>query len=167
MRNRAIPCTFALFLSLLLAFAAGPVGAEFKPNKPSKPVEPWKAEKKAAREAKRNPDFSYTGAGALLLTEYMPRFRGGGIQVFQAWVQSQVVYPEAMRQGHVEGTVVASFVVTKDGLVRGVEILRTPHERLGLEVDRVIKLSKSWTPGYDAQGQTVDVRQSVAVRFKL
>ncbi len=157
-----------LLLSLVAATpTAGAQPKTKKAPKPAKEVAPWKAEKKAERQARRNPDFSYTGAEALVVTDHMPRFRGGSVRVFQEWVQAQVVYPEPMRQQHVEGTVVASFVVTKEGLIRGIEILRTPHERLGQEVEKVMKLSKSWRPGYDAAGQAVDVRQSIAVRFTL
>lgn len=125
---------------------------------------PWKT--KAPKEKKER-DFSYSGE-ALLIAEWMPRYQNGTVQKFQSWVQAQVVYPPSMKQQNVEGIVTASFVINSEGEIRGIEILRTPDERLGEEVMRVMKLSpRYWRPGYDADGKPVDVRMSIAVRFEL
>lgn len=150
MRSKSL--VIIILCGLLLSITPDVFGK--KPPRPKRP-----------KTEKEETDFSFDGE-ALLFTEYMPRFRNGTIKKYQSWVQSQVVYPEAMKQQAITGIVTAEFVVNQEGLVRGIKILKTPHERLGQEVERVMKLpTGKWDPGYDEEGNPVDIRQTIAIRF--
>ena len=103
-----------------------------------------------------------------LMAETMPKFRGGDLLNFRAWVQSRVKYPmEALEQG-ISGRVVVAFVVECDGSVGAVEVLQAPDKSLAAEVVRVIESvpAGSWAPGMQ-QGEPVRVKYIVPVDFKM
>ncbi len=102
------------------------------------------------------------------MAETMPKFRGGDLLNFRAWVQSRVKYPmEALEQG-ISGRVVVAFVVECDGSVGAVEVLQAPDKSLAAEVVRVIESvpAGSWAPGMQ-QGEPVRVKYIVPVDFKM
>lgn len=157
--------TKAIVLSILCGMALSSYTPDAAAQSKTKP---WKKEKteKKAEKIKRERDYGFNGE-AVLVAEWMPAYKNGKVEKYQSWVQSQVIFPEAVKQQGIEGTVAVAFVVTSSGEVRGMEVLRTPHERLGQEVIRVMKLSGKWRPGYDADGNPVNVRMTIAVNFKL
>ncbi|MBQ4278506.1 MAG: TonB family protein [Rikenellaceae bacterium] len=101
-----------------------------------------------------------------LQADAMPQFEGGTIRDFATWTMKNVVYPAEAQQNSIEGNVVASFVVEKDGSVGDIEILQSPHESLSREVKRVLALSPRWIPGVQ-RGEKVRVKYTVPVHFEL
>lgn len=91
-------------------------------------------------------------------------------QKLLAYINSCIQYPAAARELGVEGMVVVSFVVGKDGSISDMKILKDPGAGCGKEALRVVKkmseLGQKWTPGKQ-QGRTVKVRYNLPVRFKL
>lgn len=65
--------------------------------------------------------------------ERMPRFCGGDINDFRRWLQAQVIMPPEMPDSCEQGTVVARFVVEKDGTPSQIEIVRSPSDALSRE----------------------------------
>lgn len=109
-----------------------------------------------------------------ILAETMPMFpmqegdspAYGDVSSFRKWVQEQIVYPaEALKKG-IEGRVVLSFVVEKDGSVSTIETKQTPDESLAEEARRVASNSPRWKPG-EQQGKIVRVRYLLPVDFKI
>lgn len=70
--------------------------------------------------------------------ERMPRFCSGDINDFRRWLQAQVVMPPEIPDSCEQGTVVARFVVEKDGPPPQIEIVRSPSDALSREAMRVI-----------------------------
>lgn len=70
------------------------------------------------------------------------------------------------REGGVEGTVVVSFVIKKDGSISDVKILREIGCGCGDEAVRVVKLMPKWIPGRQ-RNQAVDVQFNLPVKFRL
>ena len=96
----------------------------------------------------------------------MPKFQGGDLTKFAYWVQEQIEYPkEAFSQG-IGGRVIAEFFIEKDGSVTFSKILKSPHEILSKEVERVIKLSPKWEPAIE-KGEKVRAKFAIPVQFSI
>lgn len=96
----------------------------------------------------------------------MPKFQGGDLTKFAYWVHEQIEYPkEAFSQG-IGGRVVAEFIIEKDGSVTFSKILKSPHEILSKEVERVIKLSPKWEPAIE-KGEKVRAKFAIPVAFAI
>jgi TonB family protein len=98
--------------------------------------------------------------------EKMPTFQGGDLNVFRNWVQSNVKYPQEAQEKALQGRVVFSFVVDKDGSVSEFQALQSPDKVLTDEVERVIKTSPKWEPG-EQLGEKVRVKYTVPIVFQI
>ena len=99
------------------------------------------------------------------VVEVMPQFPGGQIAMLQ-YLMKNIKYPEqAMKKG-IQGRVVVSFIVEKDGRVSNVRLLRSVESSLDKEAVRVVKSMPKWSPGKQ-NGKPVRVRFNVPVMFKL
>ena len=108
------------------------------------------------------------GDEPFLITEVMPLFQGGDLSAFRQWVQMHVRYPaEAMKQ-NIQGRVVTSFIIEKDGSVSNINVLQSPGKLLSDEASRVIETAPAgaWTPGKQ-RGQAVRVKLTVPVDFLI
>lgn len=125
-------------------------------NKSQKPEQPTGD---AANAANSGPDEAF------LVVENMPVFQNGNLSDFRNWIQSQVKFPIEALNKNIQGRVVASFVIGKDGSVGDIQILESPDKTLSDEVIRAIGASPRWTPGTQ-RGKTVRVKYTVPVDFK-
>lgn len=101
-----------------------------------------------------------------LVAEEMPLFQGKDLNTFRTWVQSQIRYPaEALKRG-IEGRVVLSFIVERDGSVSTIQLLQSPDRILSEEARRVVSSSPKWTPGRQ-NGHLVRVRYMLPVDFSI
>ncbi len=75
-------------------------------------------------------------------------------------------YPAIARENGVEGMVVISFIIEKDGSISKPEIKRDIGAGCGQEALRVLKLMPEWRPGMQ-RGRKVRVQYNLPVRFKL
>lgn len=82
------------------------------------------------------------------------------------YVQSNVKYPPVARQNGIEGMVVASFVVEKDGSISDVEIVRDIGGGCGNEVIKVINSLENFYPAKQ-NGRPVRVIYRIPIKFKL
>jgi protein TonB len=106
-----------------------------------------------------------TDAGEpLLIVEVMPSFKGGGLDKFSDWVQKMTNYPKEAADSRIQGTVVVTFVVEKDGKVSNVAILKGVHPLLDNEAVKVISSSPGWRPGLQG-GQAVRIRYLIPIVF--
>lgn len=101
-----------------------------------------------------------------IVAETMPLFEGGDLLKFRQWLQTQVRYPAEALKKQIEGRVVCSFVVERDGSVSNIMALQSPDRLLTDEVRRVLANSPRWTPGMQ-KGKTVRVKYIVPVDFRL
>ena len=99
-----------------------------------------------------------------LIVDEMPLFQGKDLNTFRSWLQSQIRYPaEALKRG-IEGRVVLSFIVERDGSVSTIQLLQSPDRILSEEARRVVSSSPKWTPGRQ-NGHLVRVRYMLPVDF--
>ena len=90
----------------------------------------------------------------------------GGITGFTNYMMQTLKYPTAAKEGNVQGMVVVSFLVTAEGKVETVEVLRGIGSGCDEEAVRVISNSGTWTPGKNG-GNAVAVKMTLPVQFKL
>ena len=85
---------------------------------------------------------------SLVLTtvEKIPEFPGGMVE-FMKWLTANLKYPEAARRGRIEGKVVVSFIINKDGSIASPKIQRSVNPILDNEALRVVKMMPHWKPG--------------------
>ncbi len=117
------------------------------------------------------------------IVEQMPRFPGcedipGDNAAKKAcadkkmleYIYKNIRYPAMARENGVQGQVVVSFVVNKDGSVTDAKILRDKGAGLGEEALRIVRsfnsLPQKWTPGKQ-RGKPVKVQYNLPVRFRL
>lgn len=103
---------------------------------------------------------------AFIKCEKMPTFQGGDLNGYRNWFQSQLQYPKEAKDKGVQGRVIFSFVVEKDGSVSEFKVLNTPDKIFSAEVERVFKLTPKWEPGKQ-NGNAVRVKFTVPIYFKL
>ena len=128
-----------------------------------------RAEAAAEEEAFWKASMAEEKAGAdqpFLMAEVMPKFHDGDLNTFRQWVQTQVRMPEKAKEQMIQGRVVATFIIEKDGTLDDIQILQTPDRVFSEEVERVLKLSDKWTPGTQ-KGEAVRVRYTLPVDFRL
>ncbi len=101
-----------------------------------------------------------------LIAETMPTFEGGDLNTFRKWVQERLKYPVVAQENNIQGRVVVTFVVGKDGNVGRVQVLASPDKSLSDEAVRVIESSPKWTPGKQ-RGNPVQIRFNLPVEFKI
>jgi protein TonB len=90
----------------------------------------------------------------------------GGITGLTNYMIQNLKYPSAAKDANVQGMVVVTFVVTADGKVEGVEILRGIGSGCDEEAVRVISNSGTWTPA-KKEGKAVATKMTLPVQFKL
>lgn len=101
-----------------------------------------------------------------LIVETMPSFQGGDLNTFRNWVQSNVGFPQIALENGIQGTVVLSFVIEKDGSLTNIQVLRTPDRSLSEEASRVLAKSPKWSPGKQ-RNQVVRVKYTLPVDFRV
>jgi periplasmic protein TonB len=86
------------------------------------------------------------------------------------FIYANIKYPAIARENGVEGTVVVTFVVEKDGSVQNMKVVRDIGAGCGDEALRVVDLMNKkgvkWTPGKQ-RGKPVRVQFNLPVKFKL
>ena len=99
------------------------------------------------------------------VVEEMPSFPGGK-GALMSYLNSNVKYPVVAQENGVQGRVIVSFVVERDGSISDVKVARSVDPSLDREAQRVVKSMPRWTPGKQ-NGQTVRVKYTVPVVFRL
>jgi len=97
--------------------------------------------------------------------EQVPEFPGG-MQAFGSFLSKNIKYPEFMRKNAIEGKVITSFIVEKDGSLTDIKIVRAIGNGADEEALRVLKMSPKWTPGIQ-NGKPVRVSYTVPISFAL
>lgn len=100
-----------------------------------------------------------------IIVEEMPQFPGGETALMK-FIVDNIKYPEAARNKGIQGRVMLKFVVTANGNIDQVEVVRGVDPLLDQEAIRVIKMMPLWTPGRQG-GKAVNVWYTIPVTFAL
>lgn len=109
------------------------------------------AVKEAAPEAavdNSNPNALAEAPIKFTVVQKIPEFPGGW-SAFMTWLTKNLKYPVAAKQQKIQGTVVVSFIVNKDGSVASTKVATSVDPLLDNEALRVMKMMPKWKPGMD------------------
>lgn len=90
----------------------------------------------------------------------------GGMDALKTFLSTTVRYPEAAEQNNVQGKVVVSFIVEKDGSITQVRIAKSVNVDLDKEALRVVNKMPKWNPGTN-KGVPVRSYFTLPVTFRL
>ena len=109
------------------------------------------------------------------VVKQMPLFAGAknqeeSNQKLVSYISGNLKYPESEKEAGAEGTVVVQFVVTQEGMVNRIEVLKSFSDACSASVVQMIEnmnnLPERWTPGFH-KGKVANVKLALPVNFKL
>ena len=99
------------------------------------------------------------------VVEQMPQFPGGPNALFE-YLSKNIKYPVVAEENGIQGRVIVTFVVERDGSITDVKVAKSVDPSLDKEAMRVVKSMPHWIPGKQ-NGSAVRVKYTVPVTFKL
>ena len=99
------------------------------------------------------------------VVEQMPSFPGGPSALFE-YLSKNIKYPVVAEENGIQGRVIVTFVVEKDGSITDVRVVKSVDPSLDKEAQRVVKSMPRWIPGKQ-NGSAVRVKYTVPVTFRL
>ena len=98
----------------------------------------------------------------LLYVDEMPKFMGGQ-NALKKFIDTNLQWPGEFDG---QGTVLLSFIITKDGSIRNIKIEKELCNECNNEAIRIIKLLPKWSPG-KINHKKVDVIIYLPIKFKM
>lgn len=108
---------------------------------------------------------TYRGEEVFSVVEHQPE-PVGGIGQYYEYVQKNLAYPEQAKSAGIEGKVYIQFIVTKDGSLEDVQVVKGIGGGCDEAALKVVEASDKWKAGMQ-RGQPVQVRMVVPISFKL
>ena len=99
------------------------------------------------------------------VVEQMPQFPGGPNALFE-YLSKNIKYPVVAEENGIQGRVIVTFVVERDGSITDVKVAKSVDPSLDKEAMRVVKSMPHWIPGKQ-NGSAVRVKYTVPVTFRL
>lgn len=99
------------------------------------------------------------------VVEQMPQFPGGDAALFE-YLSTHIKYPAIAEENGVQGRVIVTFVVERDGSITDVKVIKSVDPSLDKEASRVVAGMPKWIPGKQ-NGSPVRVKYTVPVTFRL
>ena len=97
--------------------------------------------------------------------EEMPQFPGG-VSALLEFLRTNVRYPKDAFEANVQGRVLVTFVIEKDGSICEAKVVKPVYPSLDEEALRVVNGMPNWEPGKVA-GEPVRVKYTIPIAFKL
>ncbi len=99
------------------------------------------------------------------IVENQPEFPGG-MKELGTYFEKNLHYPATAEKANVQGRVFLSFIVTKEGDIADIKILKGIGFGADEEAIRAVKAMPRWKPGLQS-GQPVNVRFNLPINFQL
>lgn len=99
------------------------------------------------------------------VVEEQPEFPGGNSKMYE-YLRNNIKYPPMASESGIQGTVYVQFVVSKNGSIEDIKVLRGIGGGCDEEAVRVVKVMPNWTPGKQ-RGKAVNVRFTLDIKFRL
>lgn len=84
----------------------------------------------------------------LRIVEELPQYPGGMVE-FMKWLTATLHYPDQALKQKIQGKVIISFIVNKDGSLSDLKLVQSAGKLLDDEAMRVARLMPNWKPGID------------------
>ena len=99
------------------------------------------------------------------VVEEMPEFPGGMLECMK-FLGKNIKYPPQAKENGIQGRVIVTFVIMKDGSITNANVVRGVDPLLDKEALRVVNLMPKWKPGKQ-RGKAVNVKYTIPVMFRL
>ena len=99
------------------------------------------------------------------IAEQMPMFPGGDRKLME-YLASSIQYPLECKESRIQGRVIVTFVVERDGSISQAKVAKSLDPLLDAEALRVVNAMPKWIPGRQ-NGVTVAVKYTIPVTFRL
>lgn len=101
------------------------------------------------------------------IVEHQPSYVGGNDAMF-SFIHENLAYPSEAKEKGISGTIFVGFVVSKDGTIKDISIVRGIEggEILENEAMRVVSIMPKWNPGIQ-DGEKVNVKFNLPFKFQL
>ena len=109
------------------------------------------------------PDGNNQSSKVYDIPETMPEFPGG-TQALMEYIRNNIKWPSD--EPDIQGRVIVSFVVEKDGSVSNAKVVKSVHPAFDAEALRVVNGMPKWIPGKQ-NGEPVNTKYVMPVIFKL
>lgn len=119
----------------------------------------------AARNTEKAANDALSNEKIFSVVEEQPEFPGGQQAMFQ-FLGKKIKYPKAAADANVQGKVFLQFVVTDEGNIQDIVVLKGIGFGCDAESVRVLKLFPKWKPGKQ-NGKPVNVKFTLPVNFQL
>ena len=99
------------------------------------------------------------------IVEQLPEFPGG-MSAFVKWLTDNLRYPPVAQRQKIQGRVVISFVINRDGSICDLKVAHSVNPILDNEALRVARMMPRWKPGID-KNRPCRTLFAIPVEFKL
>lgn len=99
------------------------------------------------------------------IVDQMPQFPGGEERL-ASFLTTNLEYPRQARQDGLQGRILCSFVVGKDGRISDIQVVEGGDVSLNDEAVRLLSVMPAWNPGIN-EGEKVRVRCVLPIDFKI
>lgn len=107
----------------------------------------------------------YADEEIFAVVEEMPSFPGGDAALM-SYITKNIKYPSIATENGIQGRVICTFVINRDGKVTNAEVIRSVDPSLDKEALRVINNMPAWKPGKQ-RGKPVRVKYTLPIVFRL
>ena len=121
----------------------------------------FEANRSEKEESEGTPDSNK----AYDVVDEMPQFPGGPYALFE-FISKNIQYPKEAEDANLQGRVIVSFVVEKDGSVSNAKVVRPIDPLLDAEALRVVNSMPKWIPGKQ-NGEAFRVKYTIPVTFRI
>lgn len=101
----------------------------------------------------------------VFMIEQMPTFPGGQAALMK-YLSENIRYPAEAQKAGIQGHVIVTFVVTKEGRIVNPEVVKSVNPLLDNEAIRVISSMPQWIPGKQ-KDKAVNVKLTLPITFRL
>ena len=95
----------------------------------------------------------------------MPSFPGGTEKLFE-YLKQHMRYPKVAEKDSIEGRVIVSFIVERNGKLTNFKVVKSPDPSLSKEALRVAKSMPKWKPAKQF-GKPVRTKYTIPINFRL
>ena len=110
-------------------------------------------------------DFKEEEEEIFLVVENAPEYPGG-VSALRSFVKANLKYPAICRENGIQGRVIVTFVIDKDGSVVEPTVVAGVHPSLDAEALRLVSIMPKWKPGTQ-RGKPVRVKYTMPLTFSL
>lgn len=90
----------------------------------------------------------------------------GGQTALATWLSENLKYPQECIDKKIEGEVIVSFIVERDGTITGIRLEQAVDPKLDAEAKRVVGVMPNWVAA-EMNGAKARSRMMLPINFKL